>query len=256
MYFSLREKPPEGDAPRLFAAVRPSCGRCYSLLVCGGDRIRAARSHAELRDKLTSALPPGCDVSPMSSFLPNVRDSLVKGYFFQDYSESPIASERLLRDLTRHDPVLVCSYLRGVDGQVWTQHLWSDTDDQAAETRQEYYVVQADAPEEHPSALGIINCDVFYSFEEAREVMNQVLIIRTIMFYTSTKTMNVQKCSLIFLYLQNMAELRHHVAGGRYSNVHQDVHSCPWLLDYGPVLCPVTDRLFLIPYSNVRASND
>lgn len=229
LYFSLREKRPEEDAPRLFTTVRPSCGRCYSLLVCSGDRIRGARFHAELRDKLTSALPPGCDVSPMSSFLPNVKDSLVKGYFFQDYSESPFASERLLRDLTRHDPVLVCSYLRGVDGQVWTQHLWSDTDGRALETPHEYYVVHSDAPEEHPSALGIINSDVFYSFEEAREVMNQVLIIRTIMFYTSTETMTVQKCSIILLYLQNMAKLRHHVAEERYGNVHQAVHSSPLL---------------------------
>lgn len=229
LYFSLGEKRPQEDAPRLFATVRPSCGRCYSLLVCSGDRIRGARFHAELRDKLTSALPPGCDVSPMSSFLPNVKESLVKGYFFQDYSESPFASERLLRDLTRHDPVLVCSYLRGVDGQVWTQHLWSETDGQAADTPQEYYVVHSDAPEEHPSALGIINSDVFYSFEEAREVMNQVLIIRTIMFCTSTETVTVQKCSALLLCLQNMAKPRHHVARERYSNVHQDVHSRPRL---------------------------
>lgn len=188
----------------------------------------------------------------MSSFLPNVRDSLVKGYFFQDYSESPFASERLLRDLTRHDPVLVCSYLRGVDGQVWTQHLWSDTDGQAAETPQEYFVVHSDAPEEHPSALGIINSDVFYSFEEAREVMNQVLIIRAIMFYTSAKTMTVQKCTVISLHLQNTAKLRHQVAAERYSKM------CIRVLGYeikGPVLCPVSDR-FLIPYSNGGSSND
>lgn len=183
-YFAVgRGAPPRESAPpRLFASVPPGCGRCYSLLVCAADRIRGARYHAELRDKLTAALPPECRVSPMSSFLTNASDSLVKGYFLNDHAESPVASERLLRDLTRRDPVLVCSYSRRADGQVWTQHLWSNSEGEAMETPQEeYYVADCDGPGEHPSTLGIINSDVFYSFEEACEVMRQVRAISKIM---------------------------------------------------------------------------
>lgn len=47
--------------------------------------------------------------------------------------------------------------------------------------QEEYYVAECDGPGEHPSTLGIINSDVFYSFEEACEVMRQVRAISKIM---------------------------------------------------------------------------
>ncbi|KAK5886370.1 hypothetical protein CesoFtcFv8_017410 [Champsocephalus esox] len=37
----------------------------------------------------------------------------------------------------------------------------------------DYYVVPAEAPEHHPSTLNIINSDVFYSFEEAYQVLEK-----------------------------------------------------------------------------------
>ncbi|XP_070776275.1 UMP-CMP kinase 2, mitochondrial isoform X1 [Enoplosus armatus] len=172
LYFSLQEKHRGEEAPRVFRKVRDS-GRCYSLLVCSSDRIRRAKFYGELKEKLLRDLPPECDLSPMSSFLPNVKDSLIKGYFLKDHSESSSSSERLLRDLTRHDPVLVCSYLRGEDGRLWTQHLWSHADRQTVETSNKYYVVPSEAPKYHPSTLNIINSDVFYSFEEAWEVLKE-----------------------------------------------------------------------------------
>lgn len=173
-YFSIQQQHRGGgeETPRVFRGVRND-GRCYSLLVCCGDRIGRAKFYAELRDKLRRELPPRCDVSPMSSFLPGVRDSLVKGYFLNDRSDGASPSEGVLRDLTRHDPVLVCSYAKSEDGQVWTQHLWPCGDDQTVEMPKDYYVVPADAPEYHPSVLNIINSDVFYSFKEAREVLTQ-----------------------------------------------------------------------------------
>lgn len=171
-YFSIQEKHRGEEAPRLFAKVRER-DRCFSLLVCAGDAIRRAKFYAELKETLLRDLPPGCDVSPMSSFLPNVRDSLIKGFFLKDSSDSPSKSEGLLRDLIRHDPVLVCSYLRGEDGQLWTQHLWSHADGQTMDMSKEYYVVPSEAPEYHPSTLNIINFDVFYSFEEAYEVLKK-----------------------------------------------------------------------------------
>lgn len=173
-----RGAPPREDAPpRLFASLPPGCGRCYSLLVCAPDMIRAARYHAELGDKLTGALPAECRVSPMASFLPDARDSVVRGYFWTDPSASPLASERLVKELTPRDPVLACSYSRLADGQVWSQHLWLGTEGESMGTPQEYFVVDCDRPAQHPSTLGIIECDVFHSFEQACEVMRQVRLM-------------------------------------------------------------------------------
>ncbi|XP_035529320.1 UMP-CMP kinase 2, mitochondrial [Morone saxatilis] len=170
-YFSIQERHRGEEAPRVFSKVRDH-DRCYSLLVCGGDRVERAKFYAELKEKLLRDLPPECDVSPMSSFLPNVKDSLIRGYFLKDNSESSSPSERLLRDLIRRDPVLVCSYLRGKDGQL-CQHLWSHADSQTVEMSKGYCVVPSQPPEYHPSTLNIINSDVFYSFEDACEVLKE-----------------------------------------------------------------------------------
>ncbi|KAF1374815.1 hypothetical protein PFLUV_G00233000 [Perca fluviatilis] len=171
-YFSTQEKHRGEEVPPVFRKI-PNYGRCYSLLVCSSDRIRRAKFYGELKDKLLRDLPPECHLSPMSAFLPNVKDSLLKGYFLNDHSERSSPTERLLRDLIQRDPVLVCSYLRGEGGQLWTQHLWSHADSQTMEMSKDYYVVPSEAPEYHPSTLNIINSDVFYSFEEAYEVLKK-----------------------------------------------------------------------------------
>uniref|UniRef100_H3DIU9 UMP-CMP kinase 2, mitochondrial n=1 Tax=Tetraodon nigroviridis TaxID=99883 RepID=H3DIU9_TETNG len=133
-------------------------------------RLRQVKVHADLKEKLLTALPPGCDVAPMCAFFPGVRGSLIKGYFLKDRSEDPSSSDQVLRDLARRDPVLVCSYVRCEDGGTWTQNLWPDAH---SETIKKFYVAQSEAPEVHPSALNIINSDVFYSLEEAREVLKE-----------------------------------------------------------------------------------
>ncbi|XP_034381524.1 UMP-CMP kinase 2, mitochondrial [Cyclopterus lumpus] len=171
-YFSTREQHRGEEAPRVFREARKDA-RLYSLLVCGGDRVRRAVCHAQLKDTLLRELPPACHVSPMSSFVPNVRDSLLKGYFLKDHSESASPTERLLRDLSQRDPVFVCSYRKLQEGQLWTQHLWSGAGSPTADMSEDSYVVPSEAPECHPSTLNIINSDVFYSFEEAREVLNK-----------------------------------------------------------------------------------
>uniref|UniRef100_A0A3Q3LSW0 Cytidine monophosphate (UMP-CMP) kinase 2, mitochondrial n=1 Tax=Mastacembelus armatus TaxID=205130 RepID=A0A3Q3LSW0_9TELE len=166
-YFAIQYKPRGEEAPRLFRKLQHG-DTCYSLLVCGSDRIRRAKFYGELRERLLRDLSPHCDLSPMSSFLPNVKDSLIKGYFLKDYSDCSSDTEGLLRDLTRNDPVLVCSYLRGENG-LWTQHVWPDSESRSGQ----YYVVPTEAPEYHPSTLNIINSDVFYSFDEACEVIKK-----------------------------------------------------------------------------------
>lgn len=174
-YFALQEKPGGEAAPRMFRREHNS-DRCYSLLVWGSDRIRRAKFYVELRDKLLRDLPPRCDLSPMSSFLPNVKHSLIKGYFLKADSESSPATERLLRGLTQRDPVLVCSYLKCEKSRLWTQHLWPHPESDVTGMLADFYVAPAEEPEHHPSTLNIINSDVFYSFEEAYEVLKKVLI--------------------------------------------------------------------------------
>ncbi|XP_031703815.1 UMP-CMP kinase 2, mitochondrial [Anarrhichthys ocellatus] len=171
-YFSTREKHRGEEVPRVFREVQ-NYARLYSLLVCSSDKIRRAKFYAELKDKLLRELPPECHLSPMSSFLPNVRDSLLNGYFLKDNSESSSQTERLLRDVSQRDPVFVCSYLKCEDGQLWTQHLWPHADSPTMEMSKDYYVVPSEAPEYHPSTLNIINSDVFYSFEEAYAVLEK-----------------------------------------------------------------------------------
>lgn len=172
VYFSTQEKHRGEEVPRVFRKIQ-NYGKCYSLLVCSSDRIRRAKFYGELKDKLLRDLPPECHLSAMCSFLPNVKDSVLKGYFLKDNSECSSATERLLRDLIQHDPVLVCSYLKREDGQLWTQHLWSAADSKTVGMSKNYYVVPSEAPEYHPSTLNIINSDVFYSFDEAYEVLQK-----------------------------------------------------------------------------------
>ncbi|MEQ2175321.1 hypothetical protein GOODEAATRI_016832 [Goodea atripinnis] len=163
LYFGIREKLRGATVlPAVFSRLQKE-DRCYSLLVCSRDRIRGDRFHWELRDKLLKDLPPGSDVATMSSFLPDEKGSLVKGYFFKSRAENSPLIEGILSDLEHTDPVLVCSYSQSEDGQQWTQNLWSH----AEKKQMKFYVVPSEAPKHHPSALNMINSDVFYSLDEA-----------------------------------------------------------------------------------------
>lgn len=172
-YFAVQETRKGDVSPEAFR--RAHRDRCYSILVSSSHKIRQVKYHAGLKEKLLRALPPGSEMVPMSSFLPGVRDSLIRGYFLKDRSEDPSSSDRLLRDLVKRDPVLVCSYVRCEESGTWTQNLWHDMHSETMK----FYVVQYGAPEVHPSTLNIINSDVFYNFEEAREVLKEVKNIST-----------------------------------------------------------------------------
>ena len=168
-YFAVQETRKGDVSPEVFRGAQRD--RRYSVLVSCSHRLTQVKFHADFKEKLLKALPPGCDLAPMASFLPGVRDSLIRGYFFKDRSEDASSTDRFLRDLVRRDPVVVCSYVRCQDGGTWTQNLWPDAH---SETMKTFYVVQTEAPEVHPSTLNIINSDVFYSLEEARKVLKEV----------------------------------------------------------------------------------
>lgn len=170
-YFGISGNHWEEKVPRLFAQFRKQ-DRCYSLLVCSSDRVRRAEFYSELRDKLLRDLPPGSDLATMSSFLPDVDDSLINGYFIKGNTENFTMIEKLLRDLEQQEPVLVCSYTGGgpEDGPQWTQHLWSHADSERMEMADKYYVV----PSECPPSFNTNNYNVFHSFEDAYNVLKKV----------------------------------------------------------------------------------
>ncbi|XP_077394213.1 UMP-CMP kinase 2, mitochondrial [Festucalex cinctus] len=167
IYFKNGDNQPGKEVQRIFGDVQKDA-KCYSLLVSSGDKIHTARFHWKLKDKLLAALPPQCHLSPMCSFLPGVKDSLVHGYFLQAASpESSATTERLLRQwLQLDDPLLVCSYMqRNENSSRWSQYLWNH--------EQEHDIVKSEAPQYHPATLNLINSDVFYSFQAAREVFKK-----------------------------------------------------------------------------------
>ncbi|XP_008398072.1 UMP-CMP kinase 2, mitochondrial [Poecilia reticulata] len=168
-YFGVREQlRGEPVPPDVFSEVQKQ-DRCYSLLVCSGDRVTGDRFHWELRDRLQTQLPPGSGLRSMSSFIPDQKGSLLKGYFLQSRAGNSSLIEDILTDLEQRNPVLVCSYSQSEDGQQWTQCLWY----QSEENRVRFCVVPSETPKHHPSVLNMINSDVFYSLQEACDVLKQ-----------------------------------------------------------------------------------
>ncbi|KAJ3613820.1 hypothetical protein NHX12_020066 [Muraenolepis orangiensis] len=189
LHFALREKAqctataPPPPPPETFTHDQ----RCYSLFVCGGGggdhRVQSARFHWALRERLRSELPAECELLPVSSYLPRVQGSLIKGYFLKDASECPLRTERVLSDLSRSEEaggVVVCSYhhQRGGDGsQCVSQQvmMWPLAENQHVDISKQTscYVVPSEALDYHPSALNVANSDVFYSLEEATKVLEE-----------------------------------------------------------------------------------
>ncbi|CAL8287061.1 unnamed protein product [Lota lota] len=166
--FALVENPQQ--APETFKNVQE---RCYSLFVCGNDRIQSARFYWGLKDKLRNELPAECELLAVSSYLPHVKDSVIKGYFLKDASECSSLTKRVLGDLNQSEHVLVCSYLRGEDGRQWSQQLWSREHSQYIDVSKTCYVVPSEEANYHPSVLNIANSDVFYCLAEACKVLEE-----------------------------------------------------------------------------------
>ena len=176
IYFSLKDNK-RNELLQGFENVFTD-GKCYSLHVDSNDRIQKAKFYASLKDKLMNELPSDCQIHKVTSFQPNVRDSVIKGYFLKDFSKSSVATEGILKELLHGYPVVVCSYVSGGGGGQFSQHLWSPsrTESGNVEVTARYNVVPAEAPDYHPSTLNIINSDVFYSFEDAYSVLEEVWI--------------------------------------------------------------------------------
>lgn len=168
IYFALSAKP-SAHQPELEALF--GSGKQFSVCALCDDRVRSARSHAHLKNTLAENLPPGCDVLDAASFLPDVKNSLVRGFFVRDNSVLSSA-ERVVTELQQKGSVCVFTYTREGNGE----YLCSAVSDELAERQRMYYVTPAPAPLRHPSTLNIINSDVFYQMEDAYKVLQEVIV--------------------------------------------------------------------------------
>lgn len=166
IYFALSSTPSarNKELDELFGS-----GKLLSVCALGNDRIQSAHSYAHLKRALSENLPPGCELLDSASFLPGVKNSLVKGFFLRDNSASSFA-ERVLTQ--QKDSVCVFTYTPEENG--W--YLCSPVTDEASEHKGKYYVTPAPAPLHHPSTLNIINSDVFYQMKDAYNVLQEVIV--------------------------------------------------------------------------------
>lgn len=155
-------------------------GKVYSFHVRCKDRIQRSKFDELLQNKLSSIPSDDCTIMEMSSFLPSVQQSFIKGFLLKLNSDNTI-TEKVVDELLRVDAVSVCSYVQDRDEVWWQQHLSPSEEGTVMSTR--YCVIATGAPELHPSILNIINNDVFYSFEEAYNVLTEVRKLASIYFY-------------------------------------------------------------------------
>ncbi|XP_043118879.1 UMP-CMP kinase 2, mitochondrial [Puntigrus tetrazona] len=164
--FALSDSPRElrGAHRQLFG----DDGKLFSLHVHGGGRVEKARTHAEIKRELSVSLARHCDVYEASSFVPDVKNSFVKGFFIRDRSTAAV-SEDILKTLQRSESVCVFSYER--EGQYCWLEPWSPVSHVQEPAR--HYITPAAAAEHHPSTLNISNSDVFYCMDEAYAVLQE-----------------------------------------------------------------------------------
>ncbi|KAF7704310.1 UMP-CMP kinase 2, mitochondrial [Silurus meridionalis] len=166
IYFALSSKPsalsPELDA--LFGS-----GKLFSVCAQCDGRVQSARSHAHLKRALAEKLPPGCDLLDAAFFLPDVKNSFVRGLFVRDNS-ALYSAERVVNQLRQNGSVAsVLAYTRGNSGDC----ACSIVSDEPAERKRRYYVTPVPVPLRHPATLNIINSDVFYRLEDACKVLQE-----------------------------------------------------------------------------------
>ncbi|XP_063080204.1 UMP-CMP kinase 2, mitochondrial isoform X2 [Engraulis encrasicolus] len=169
LYFALRADrqadPRRHELKQLFGD-----GKALSFHVQCGDRIQRSKMYAFLQDKLSSIPSTDCTIMEMPSFLPDVKQSVRKGFLLMYRSDSPIA-DRVIGDLQQVESLAVCSYVQEKD--IWWQNHLPKKDGCSLTDLDKYCVTLTVAPEVCPTVLSIINNDVFYSFDEAYKVLTE-----------------------------------------------------------------------------------
>lgn len=166
LYYTLSSSPQalHRDHQRFFNDY----GKLYSLYIHSDNRIQKAQTHAEIKSKLSEKFARFCDVFETSAFIPDVKDSVVKGFCIREKSNTGI-SEEILKTFHQNESVCLFSYKR--EGQYCWQEAWSHVNQ--AEKAERQYITPASSPVYHPSTLAIRNSDVFYSMDEAYKVLQE-----------------------------------------------------------------------------------
>lgn len=167
LYFTLTAKPHtlRHDYQRFFGD-----GTLFSLYIDDDDRIHKAQTHAEIQRKVFATFARHCDVLETCSFIPDVKNSVVKGFCIRDKSTSAL-SEEMMKTFEQKESVRVFSY-KHEGPYCWQEELWSPVNQTELEERR--YVTPASAPLHHPSTLAISSSDVFYDMNEAYKVLQEV----------------------------------------------------------------------------------
>ncbi|XP_006626242.3 UMP-CMP kinase 2, mitochondrial [Lepisosteus oculatus] len=177
VYFALNANPSVKDYEDDLAFQKLfDCAKGYSVHVSTGDRIQRARLHCDLQNTLVSRLPKTCNVLDLVDFQPDVKNSVIKGFFIQDSKDSQ-QTDRVLQELFQRHPFNLCTYVREEDDKLWWQYVWSQTDHGEMTVVKKNCVVPTETPVTHPSETNIINNVVFYSFEEAYNVLKECIKI-------------------------------------------------------------------------------
>ncbi|KAJ8398198.1 hypothetical protein AAFF_G00430420 [Aldrovandia affinis] len=173
VYFSLSKKPQTAHCSERQAFENIFGGaKSYSLHVCTDERFKRAMLYEELKSKFIPTLPRGCRVLDVFSFIPDVKNSLFRGFLVKGAADFPETAS-ILDELVRRSGVSVCTYVQEEDSQQWWQHMRSKAEDGTEVTVDKYCVVPAEAPQHHPSTLNLIGNDVFYNVWDAYKVMEQ-----------------------------------------------------------------------------------
>lgn len=160
----------------------PRPGRCYSFCIDAaqslGERVRAARLHQQLRQRLSRA-PFGavCRALPLLSYSPAGAAAPEKGFLVQVAEAAPETERSLEELLCLHlpAPAHLCVYQEAEDGQVWCA-LWRLKG--AAQSKEllgrARVLLLASPPDRHPAAAHLLDGAVFRSREASRRVLQEV----------------------------------------------------------------------------------
>ncbi|TSN67113.1 UMP-CMP kinase 2, mitochondrial [Bagarius yarrelli] len=165
IYFTLSATPAAGNEQ--LASLFGSGNLC-SVYALADDRIQSARFHAHLKRCLTAELQSECELLHAASFIPDVKNSLIRGFFLQWNSVSS-SMERVVTELRQKGSVCVFSYRREENGE----YICVADTDQPGERERRYYVTPSTPPSLHPSTLNIRNSDVFYQMKDAYKVLQE-----------------------------------------------------------------------------------
>ncbi|TRY86235.1 hypothetical protein DNTS_026407 [Danionella cerebrum] len=175
LYFSLSSNPQV--LPRGLQELFGDSGKVFSVLVHSENRIKKAQMLANIKHKLSITLSRDCDVFEASSFLPDAKNSVVKGVFIRDKSATCVSEDTLRTLQQENDAICVFSYKS--EGQHCWQELWTPANHEEVSKldRKCLYVNHSPEAEHHPTTLDIKNSDVFYSVNEAINVLRECVDI-------------------------------------------------------------------------------